>query len=281
MRLTTTHKAVVTLILALIAAVLIYLVVKPPRQDLCSSEILINGRGGAVNIQTRTVTLGGEGKPVPLDKMTNDSQLAIDQLSRWCREHQAKLISSEEYYARTERLLKPAAQERPAAARVPLFKGSIGVTGLVDNRAFRRFVEANIGKVVRLDLTVDAGAYNPLGVHFLDRCYSAINDAGEEVSHFPAMMDNLFGQRFHLIETEEDVKDYAEPNEKEKQISCGPDLEFRSNGRTLNWSSAGPGLTFTRIDGFYRVSADYMGAGQSFRFEEVTGSIADYAEPQN
>ena len=35
-----------------------------------------------------------------------------------------------------------------------------------------------------------------------------------------------------------------------------------------------------RIDGFYRLTVDQMGTLQSYRFEEVGGTVADYAETQ-
>lgn len=279
MKLTTTHKAVVAVILALIAAVVAVLVLRPSRQDLCASEILINGRGGEVNIQTKTVTLSSKAKPVALETMTNDSQILIDQLSRYCREHQAGLMTRSEYLTATEKLIRPVVKGQPP--KVPLFKGSIGITGLVDNRPFRKFADDNVGKVVRLDLKIDAGMYNPIGEHFLHQCYYAEDTStGEQVSQFPGMMDNLFGQRFHLVESEEENQEY-ELTERHKRILCGPTVEFNSNSRKLTWSSAGPGLIFTAIDGFFRVSLDQMGAGQSYRFEELSGSIADYAAPQD
>ena len=236
----TTTKAIVAVRLALIAATVAYLVVRPAKSDLCASEILINGRGGAVNLKTQTITLGSEAKPVPLETMTNDSQLVIDELSRLCRQHQARMITSEQYFMAVQNLLKR--NDKPAApAKLPLFNGSIGVTGLVDNRPFRRFAEENVGKIVRLNLNIDAGAYNPLGVHFIEQCYHSVDDSGQVQSSYPGMMDNLFGQRFHLVEVEEDIQDYTEVTDEQRKIGCGPVVEFRSN-RKVTWSHAGPGL---------------------------------------
>jgi len=280
MKLTTTHKAVVVVLLAAIGAWLVYPVLRPARDDICASEILLNGRGGSINLKTNTVILEADADPVPLDSMTNDSQVLIDELSRLCRQHEAGSIPTERYFERTEALLRPA-EKPPAATRIPRFEGTIGVTGLVDNRPFLAFAQANAGKIVKLGLRIDAGAYNPLGVYFLDKCYEGSDAAGAVTSTFPGTGDNLFGQRFSLIETHEDVAEYAEVTDRQKQIGCGPAVEFVSGNRRMTWSSGGPGLTFATLDGFYRIAVDYMGAGQTYRFEEVSGSVTEYAETQS
>jgi hypothetical protein len=280
MKLTTTHKAIVVVILAVIGAWVVYPVLRPTKADLCASEILLNGRGGTINLETGTFKAGAGATPVPLESVTNDTQVVIDELSRLCRQHEAKVISTDQYFARTQELLRPPAKPA-AAATIPKFDGTIGVTGLVDNRPFRKFIEDNAGKIVRLNLTMDAGAYNPLGIHFLEQCYQSQDDSGEIQSTFPSFEDNLYGQRFHLIEVEEDIQGYEEFAEDQGWIGCGPVLEFDSAGRRLTWSSAGPGLTSTVVDGFYRVGRDHMGTETTYRFEEVSAGVADYAATQS
>jgi hypothetical protein len=281
MKLTNAQKVGSALILALIVAAVVYPVLRPTKQDSCASEILINARGGTVDLRTRTISVGAKSQPVALEKMTNDTQLVIDELARLCRQHAEGRITTEQYFTAIQNRLRPT--EKPAAppaAKVPRFDGSIGVTGLVDNRPFRKFADDNAGKIVRLRLRIDAGAYNPVGVFFLEKCYESVADNGERTSVFPDTMDNLFGQRFSLVEAEQDVQEY-DISEAQKLIGCGPAVEFISSNRTLHWSSDGPGLTHATIDGFYRENIDQMGAGITYRFEEVAGSIADYAEVQD
>jgi hypothetical protein len=87
-------------LVAVLVTFFAFLLLKPAKSDFCASEVLTNGRGMKVNLTTQTIKMDAQSKPVPLQELSNQSALMVDNLSRLCREKEKGNISGQEYSAR-------------------------------------------------------------------------------------------------------------------------------------------------------------------------------------
>lgn len=266
--------------LAAIGAVLLFATTRPARSDMCSSEVLTNGRGVSVNLAAKTLKLGAQQQAVPLEKISDQSALIIDSLSRLCRERKGGNITEAEYQQRFEEIVvRLRGRAKSRASEMPMFSGEVDMVGGGPGvRKLVAFLEGNEGSVVRIDARLDFsrmhGAYPIFQACLADR---------PEPEDYP-VEDNFSGEELILPYRTRDLSGSAAHDadvpEQERHEFCNRYAMIMNLLSEPVPSYGGTGVVTYDIDGYFRVRAqERSGNTTAFYLSELQASPADYIRP--
>lgn len=251
---------------AIIGAVFAYAVTRPTRIDLCASEVLTNGGGVSVNLAAKTLKLETQERAVPLERLSNQSAMVIDTLSRLCREREKGNLSEEEYRNRFNQVVQPvlASAKLAASANLPIFKDDVCMTAYCSNGTFIKFLGYHDGNVVRIKSMFDFSSNVP--TPFEERCITE-TERDKEGGYPPDR--NPFNKELPLPE-------WGIGKAPPGKDACGSYfLVIRSKAEPV-WSSGGTGTLEYQIDGFFRVRTQLAGTYVTFYLDEVPATASDF-----